>query len=486
MWRYFLPFLLIVSCNKRETLEVPGGYFPQPSQPIPEPREPPRPGFQTVDLVESDILNDLENLNSDTQRTESRYFIGCDRHNNGESMNEFTQGVNRGINQLSSERELFYSTPIGGGECVYRVDLTKLGWTKQDWELIANNDVLQFQSKTVRNRNIQFLTQSRRPYIFGASALLTAYEGDAVADKRGAIYYSILRQDANTTNFLRDRGVDRQAIVNDEEAMFSGFSSSQIALGKTRMIAVFDSTDGVCISTYDTVLGGDDIFKNPFTLELARAGQVNNQQVTLRIFQHDAQEHICTRPNGLFAEYRLNDRADTGQSIAPANVVTNLQGAAANIDSQIRLGDCMVCHYKESAILGFQDQLRAHITSNPAFSNVEKKLGAIFFRFDKITARVAELNRAHARAMTELGITASEDPLWNVVMKPLRKEMTIEQVAAYMLLDSVTFKERLRGAPISSQVFGNLLSGGSVNLATLSKNFKVLTEETAAYEDENL
>lgn len=64
--------------------------------------------------------------------------------------------------------------------------------------------------------------------------------------------------------------------------------------------------------------------------------------------------------------------------------------------------------------------------------------------------------------------------------------MTIEQVAAYMLLDSVTFKERLRGAPISSQVFGNLLSGGSVNLATLSKNFKVLTEETAAYEDENL
>jgi uncharacterized protein (DUF1697 family) len=316
--------------------------------------------------------------------------------------------------------------------------------------------------------------------------MLTAYEGDAVADKRGAVYYTLMNQPANTTQFLAQRGVDRQAQVNEEEAMFSGFSSSQIALGKTRMIAVFESDNGACISTYDTQLGGDDIFKNPFTLELVQAGQINGAKVSNKIYRHDAQEHICSLPNGLFAEYRLNDKADVGQSIAPGNVVINLQGASNNIDSQIRVGDCMTCHYKESAILGFKDQLRAHLTTNPAFNQAEKKLGQIFFRFDKITAKVAELNRNHSQAMDQLGITAKEDPLWNVVMKPLRKEMTIDQVAAYMLMDTITFTERLRGSAVSSQALGNLLSGGTVSLATLSQNFTVLSQEVAAFEDANL
>jgi hypothetical protein len=487
---YLLLIPLLFSCNKKHGHSLPDPIYVQPTIPIPPVRPPPSsagPGFQVVDNVEDSILLDLQNLDSDQERRDTRYFVGCDRSNNGEDLTGFTEGVNRGLNQLSSERELFFATPVGSSQCVYRVDLSLIGWTAADWSLIGDNDVLQFESKTVRNQNIQFLTQARRPYLFASSALLTAYEGDAVANKNGAIYYTIMNQAANTETFLQSRGVNRQREVNNEDAMFSGFSGSQIALGKTRIIQIFESNDGACAGTADTALGGDDIFSNPFTPELAKAGQVNGVQVTNKVFRHEAQEWICSLPNGIFGEYRLNNAADVAEVVAPANIVTNLQGAAQNIDSQIRTGDCMTCHYKESAILGFKDQLRSHLVTSPSFNAAEKKLGSIFFRFDKITAKVAELNRNHTRAMNELGVVSDEDPLWNVVMKPLRKEMRAEQVAGLMLMDVLTFKEKLRGAPISSQVFGNLLTdGGTVNLATLSKGFQLMTEETAAYEDENL
>jgi len=99
---------------------------------------------------------------------------------------------------------------------------------------------------------------------------------------------------------------------------------------------------------------------------------------------------------------------------------------------------------------------------------------------------VQELNNNHTRAMAELQITAKEDPLWNVVFKPLRKEMNADQVAALVFMDTVTFKDRLRGAAESSRTLGNLLSDGTINLSTLSQNFRTLTEEIAAFEDAQL
>lgn len=51
MLRYILPFLILLGCNKRESVEIPPASFDRPTDPIPQPRDPPRPGFQTVDLV---------------------------------------------------------------------------------------------------------------------------------------------------------------------------------------------------------------------------------------------------------------------------------------------------------------------------------------------------------------------------------------------------------------------------------------------------
>jgi len=186
----------------------------------------------------------------------------------------------------------------------------------------------------------------------------------------------------------------------------------------------------------------------------------------------------------MFGLYRLNGADDVGQTFAPNDVVINIAGA--QIDPTIRIGDCANCHYKEGAAIPFRDQLRAHIVGNAAFGNAEKNLARIFFQYDQITAKMDQLNRSHAQALTSLGITAPEDPLWNVVMKPIRQEMAIDRVAALFFMQTQEFTERLRGTAVSSQVFGNLLTGGTVSLATLSANFNTLVQEIAAFQDENL
>src|SRR6185436_9953925 len=150
-------FVFSFNCQKTKTKKVNNNVIiEKPSEPIPEPRDPPRPGFQTIDTIEDSILLDLQNLNSDTERQNTRYVVGCERYNLGDQMAEFEQGVNRGFNQLSSERELYKAPSIGPGNCIYRIDLSAIGWTSKDWEILSSADILKFESKTIRNRNIQF------------------------------------------------------------------------------------------------------------------------------------------------------------------------------------------------------------------------------------------------------------------------------------------------------------------------------------------
>ena len=225
------------------------------------------------------------------------------------------------------------------------------------------------------------------------------------------------------------------------------------------------------MSTFDTNLGGDDLFQNPFTDELAFAGGV------ARVYKHDAQEHFCQNAAGLMV-WRLNNALDNAESVAPATVVTDNGNRA---DTSIRLGSCNDCHFKGA--IAFKDQLNKHIISNPAFGADEKALAEIFFRGDKITAVINEINKRHAVALADLDITAEVDPLTQDVVKPIRLEMDANMVAGFTFLSTEQFLERLRGTAQSSQVFGALLSGGKVNLAVLNANFETLVDELLLFQD---
>jgi hypothetical protein len=383
------------------------------------------------------------------------------------------------MNRLSNERFLYPVQPIGQDQCIFRINLEDYSQTRAKWRLIEKATALDFVSNTTRNQTLQFLSQARKPYIFAVDTI-SMFEGDEVVDRNGQVYYNLVDQPLNTQAFLLTQGIDLQNEVDNERAVFSGFSQSQIALGKTRMVVVVESDNGYCMGTYDSVIGNQDadLFQNSFTLELTQAGGVLQSN---KLMIHDAQEWICSLDNGLFGLYRLNNAADIAEVEAPVNIVSR----ESRIDPSIRIGDCNSCHYTQVAI-PFADQIGDHIRNNSAYNANEKRLGQIFFNYDKINAIMTDINRRNQDALEELGINAQEDPLTSGVWAPFRDEMNAEQVAAFTFLTTAEFLERLSGAAVSSQVFGNLLGGGTVNLTTLSENFATLVDELNLFEDVEL
>jgi len=469
----------LIGCQRTKFIdgEKPIIIYKEPKNTAPpiQPRPPGKPSFITLDRLEDTILLDLQNITSDNERQRTRYLIGCDRTNQGISTDEFEQGINLALNGLSDERFLTKVTRIGQEGCIYRFDLKDFTLTRSEWVQIERSLLLDFVSQTVRNQNIQFLSQALKPYVFGTDFATTVYEGDAVADQGGALYYNLIDQPDLTDNFFLQQGIVVADEVLNENALFSGFSESLISLGKGRLLQVIESNNGFCLTTFDTAneANADDIFKNPFSAELGFVARSN------RVLDFKAQEHFCTSANGLF-KWRLNNANNTAESVAPANIVVNIGNE--RIDSQIRLADCFSCHGIAGAI-PFKDQIGQFIINNPGFNRNEKLVSRIFFRGDKISAVINEINRRYAISMAELGITANKDPLSQVVIKPLRSELDANQVAAFTFLSTDQFLERLKGTAISSQVFGSLLSGGKVNLATLNANFATMVDEMNLFVD---
>ena len=241
-----LTILVLLSCgNEEHEHEAPPPIyvFPKPDQEPPPLKAPPKPGFITLDNIEQTILLDLNSLPNDDARLASRYLVACDRFNLGENLNEFQQGVNRGINMLSTARFIEAVTPIGNADCIYRIDLDDyditFGTKDSDWVLIEDSMLLDFESLTVRNQNIQFLTQTKKPYVIATDFYVTTFEGDAIASRNCDVYCTIIDQPVDLDDFFAAQGVIVQDEANAERLVFSAFSQSQIALQKDRGVQIF-------------------------------------------------------------------------------------------------------------------------------------------------------------------------------------------------------------------------------------------------------
>lgn len=479
-----LTLFAVLGCRPAKTGEPdPGPADKPPDRPPaedPPPIGPVQPGHLNLDQVEDAILSDLQNLNGQT-RINTRYLIGCNFYNAGlraEDLQTIKQGTDKGINGVSQERFLEPTTSIGPGDCVYRIDLRDYGITTTEWRKVDVNSVLQFQLRSIRGQNIAFLTQAVRPYLFTTDFMLTAYEADSLTDKDCDIYCDLTEQPADLADFFTNLGVDPQREVDDENAVFAGFSESQIALQKTRGVMVIETADGFCFTTFDSGLNDEqNIFVTPFSVELANAQGVFR---TNKVYDFNAQEHICTLPNGLMMLYRLNGAAGIAESKAPNDVVVNIEGS--RIDPTIRLGDCSNCHSGQ-AIIPIRDQVREFVLENAGFNTTEKELAEVFFNSIKMEGIITRANNLHRQRLTQLGIGESQDPLVRGVMWPLRQEMNAKDVASYTFLPEDEFMERLEGASQSSQVFGNLLNNGTVSLGTLQAGFPTLVVELNLFDD---
>ena len=146
---------------------------------------------------------------------------------------------------------------------IYRLNIEDYSLTSRDWRIVTDHALLKFESKTIRNETLQFITQTRNPYLITEDALCVAFECDENADLQGALYAEITNQAIDTTAFLAQEGIVLQDEVDDQNVLFAAFAGSPIALQKTRGLQVIESDNGFCMGTFDSKIGGADHFEAP-------------------------------------------------------------------------------------------------------------------------------------------------------------------------------------------------------------------------------
>jgi hypothetical protein len=446
--------MLALGCQEKE-VKVVERQIPSGPINVPPPNVPENPDFISLDILEDSILLDLNTL-SDIERLNARYLVSCGDYNQGiRDLRSTESATNKAVNSISTESVLENVKPVPPGNCLYRLDLRDYGLTSGEWAGIGKRLLLRFVSDSSRGQQIQFLTQSLQPYVINADFAVTTLGADALTANNG-LYYALIEH-------------------------MAGFSQSQIALGKSRGVQVAEADEFYVMTSYDSSLSEtDDHFQNPFTLEIAQAQGLRRSN---KIFRFNAQEHIYFLPNGMMA-YRLNGGAGTAEVVAPNDVVINTLAAQRQLDPTINIGSCMGCHFEPT--IRFNDQLRRHISSNSAFNALEKELGEVFFDAVRMEATLRTINQEHQDGLRKLGVVGAKDPVHENLIFPMRSEQNAEQVCGHLLIPTNICLQRIRGSAQSSQIFGNLLNGGTVSLAILSQNFNQLVIDTQAFRDGSL
>ena len=192
-----LSFLMLLgsacSSDNREVIIEEGPQIPTgpvttpPSIPVPD-----NVAIITQSILEDQILLDLNSL-SDNDRLNARYLVGCNYYNEGlRNLNDIEAGVNVGINSISTESQLERVAPVGAGSCTYRIDLDSYGLTRGEWQSIEGALLLDFVTESVRGQQIQFLTQSLKPYVFASDFFTTTTQADALTVNNGLYYLWVL------------------------------------------------------------------------------------------------------------------------------------------------------------------------------------------------------------------------------------------------------------------------------------------------------
>ena len=473
-----LALALIISCSnpfKKEesqnrTPALPPGIPDGPIGEIPPPVDP-ETEFVSFAAFESILLADLTAGLSRAEQQNAAFLTLCDQLNAGSLTDEMRRGVEKGINQLSTEVQIETGSWLGDSKCVLRVDLRDYNLSNGKWrEIIEVADPLKFESFSDRGLLIKQLTLKRRPWMHGSVFLETTLTNDT--------YYQLLGIPDNLDAFLEDfAGCNLQADFDDEEEelFFAGIRRSGIARNKNRSIYIHDCRDGPFSGTYDTIVedittAGRNMSINPFPAE----ARTNNT------FAHDAQEFIGTLPNQL-QFFALFNKDNLREVCAPTTIV--IDNVRPEINPEICAArSCSSCH--SAGLIQGDDYISAHVTGNNNFSQREIELGQFFYgRKAGMTAAISQANVRFSEALQRLSITdGSQDPI-NYLTDRIRREMDAKLVAGMFSLREEEFLRLLPQSPGGLQAVGQLLNGGTINFNDLVQVKDILINDLNLFQE---
>jgi hypothetical protein len=304
-----------------------------------------------------------------------------------------------------------------------------------------------------------------------------------------AAYYGLEETPATFAAFQQKLGANLQQAFDDRDSEVNvwGMNESIITSNRQyRLIYKTKSRDGSLWCTEDT----DDVVIAPTLIDGVLVNQKNLLEAPFprfarsqKFFVSNAGECIYTKPNGMLG-FALFDAAGNRQNFAPTNIVQDTASASVGLNGTIQNArSCYRCH--AGGFIPVKDSIGPHIAANTSFNAVDKQLGRIFFKSAQTgNAIFREENEAYSRAMRQISVNETEDPI-NALVDKLRLEQDARQVAGMLGITEDELKNGLASSSTASAILGRLLQpNGKVNFQQLVQGLPILIEEMNLFEDD--
>ncbi len=420
-------------------------------------------GFETDTAVENAILDDLKNR-STSDAKDIRYFTLTNIINRSKprltvkQLKTYEFAISKAINSLSWKPQIIHLEAIAGVRGVYRIYLSQLGWTADQWENLVGAYPYGILYDTFRSKAIREATQSRLPYIradwFAARGL------------KPPLYHMMLDLPDTVLKLESILNVDSAKNFAENKIARSGFRGGDFPGGSgvadhNRLIEVHRQRFGFYWKSYDfaTSEGRKDLLNNPI-------GPGEGKHA----FKEDGGEFIFNLPNGLQG-YLIADANGKRIDSAPEVVVrdkTNQSRAVINGLS------CIVCH--ADGMNRTDDQVRQHVTESPEFFDAVtiQKVKAIYPAKSEMDNWFDESDKLFQGAIEKIGSRPAGSEAVGQLTKEFEAPVDFIKASAEFNITPQALEKAFQTRPELAALRTALKSGGTTREAFLEIFLRVV------------
>tara|TARA_R100000789_G_scaffold821_1_gene2946 strand:+ start:716 stop:3145 length:2430 start_codon:yes stop_codon:yes gene_type:complete len=393
------------------------------------------------------IADDLHTL-AGTQLQNARYLTISNLHNNStisdRELDVYRAAIVKTLNSLSRSTEVLgldtsnathKLIALDNDRTIFRFDLHVIGWTRQDWDRVAQHDPFGIVHTSGSGKKMSELTNTEIPVLRADWFVFVTLQPP--------LYHELIGIPKSLEELETQLGIDRLNSIKERHVARAGMESSKVSVNNRLLERIpMNKTSGAYHLSYDFASndGVQNLFENP----LGPEGALDTEH----IFQHDGGEVIYNLPNG-FQAYMLitakGDRLDT----APQAIVSDSTMPGGVIINGI---SCLSCHYQgmkpETGVPRLQtlDEIRQATLDNfRRFNRKDRELiKELYPKHEEFLVLLESDRERFLKAMKEAGIEQidAEEPA-RALFDRFAKDLDLATVAAEFGLTQEQMKERM-------------------------------------------
>ena len=380
---------------------------------------------------------------SDLDRYNYRYFTFTHLYNAGEpekDMRVYRMSLAKLLNSLSTVSDPVVPYAIDPAQTIYRVDISRLGWSKATWDYIVASDPYVIYYHNSQFKALEHELQTQVPFVRA--------DWFTFAASRPPLYYTILDLPKTKGELQHRLGMNGQQDIEARKVERAGFLKSGVS-DNNRMVERHAISTGMYWESYD--FGSNAERKNIFQFPLGPQGNYNALAAKFG-FTQDGGEIIFSLPNGFHAYYLTDgkgNRLDTG----PTKIVHDGSQRDLSVTNGI---SCMGCHDQGMKYNSFRpgqplDQVRELVLKSGSYpSEVKEIVSAIFPAGEAFTKRLDTDAKRYADSLAAAGVNVKTKSdgveMINALSKRFEENLDARLAAAELGMQPDAFMERLNAA----------------------------------------